>query len=68
MSIPKLMKIAAVVEATGLSRSAIYDRMLEGTFPRPVKLGVKAVRWVETEIAAYNESWIAKRDQQMGRA
>jgi prophage regulatory protein len=46
------------VEArTGLSRSTIYLRVSEGTFPRPVSLGARAVGWVESEIS----DWLAGR-------
>lgn len=49
------------VEArTGLSRSTLYQRIAEGSFPAPINLGNasigdRAVGWVESEI----ESWIA---------
>jgi prophage regulatory protein len=43
------------VEArTGLSRSTIYLRISEGTFPKPVSLGGRAVGWVEAEV----QDWI----------
>lgn len=46
------------VEArTGLSRSTIYHRVSEGTFPKPVNLGARAVGWLESEI----EAWLASR-------
>lgn len=35
---------------TGLSRSTIYLRIAEGAFPRPVKLGGRAVGWLSHEI------------------
>lgn len=39
------------VEArTGLSRSTIYARVGNGTFPKPVNIGPRAVGWVESEI------------------
>ncbi len=51
------------VEArTGLSRSTIYLRIQEGTFPRPINLGARAVGWVENEIEAWLESCIENRD------
>lgn len=44
------------VEArTGLSRSTIYLRIAEGTFPKPVSLGGRAVGWIEAEI----QGWIS---------
>jgi prophage regulatory protein len=46
------------VEArTGLSRSTIYQRMKEGTFPSPISLGSKAVGWLENEL----DAWLAER-------
>jgi prophage regulatory protein len=52
--------------ATGESRSTIYGKIKSGTFPKPVKLGRKAVGWVEDEIAEYNEAKIAARDSKNG--
>lgn len=52
------------VEAmTGLSCSSIYAAMAEGSFPRPVRLGVRAVGWVESEITAWIESRITASRQ-----
>lgn len=50
------------VEArTGLSRSTIYARIAEGSFPRPIGLGGgRAVGWIESEI---NE-WLRSRIEQ----
>jgi len=46
------------VEAqTGLSRSTIYARVNDGSFPPPISLGAKAVGWLQSEI----EAWIADR-------
>ncbi len=46
------------VEArTGLPRSSMYLLISKGTFPKPVKLGVRAVGWPESAI----EKWIAER-------
>jgi prophage regulatory protein len=44
------------VEArTGLSRSTIYLRIAAGSFPKPISLGARAVRWLESEV----EGWLA---------
>jgi len=50
------------VEArTGLSRSTIYARIAEGSFPRPIDLGGgRAVGWIEAEINA----WVQARIEQ----
>ncbi|MEL7104787.1 MAG: AlpA family transcriptional regulator [Pseudomonadota bacterium] len=41
---------------TGFSRSAIYDLMSKGEFPRPVRIGKRAVAWPESKIIEWLES------------
>ena len=52
------------VEArTGLSRSTIYLRCSQKTFPTPIHLGGRAVGWVEAEIDAWLQEQIASSRQ-----
>jgi prophage regulatory protein len=52
-----ILRLPAVKASTGLSRSTIYLRVAEGTFPRPVSLGGRAVGWLEAEI----QDWLQRR-------
>ncbi len=52
-----ILRRKQVEKRTGLSRSTIYLRIQEGAFPRPIKLGARAVGWLENEI----EAWLAAR-------
>jgi prophage regulatory protein len=54
-----IIRLPQVKTRTGLSRSTIYKRISEGSFPRQVSLGDKAVGWIEQEI----DDWIACRIQ-----
>ena len=45
-----------VERRTGLSRSTIYRKMREGTFPVPLKISERAVRWRDRDIRAYVDS------------
>jgi len=45
-----ILRLPSVKARTGLSRSTIYLRIKEGAFPKPVKLGARAVGWLESEI------------------
>lgn len=45
-----ILRLPAVKARTGLSRSTIYLRISEGSFPAPVSLGGRAVGWVEAEV------------------
>jgi prophage regulatory protein len=52
-----ILRLPAVKTRTGLSRSTIYLRISQGTFPRPVNLGGRAVGWLEAEI----QEWLQRR-------
>ena len=50
----KIIRLPAVKEMTGLSRSSIYLRMSNGVFPKSISLGGRAVGWLEADI----NSWL----------
>lgn len=52
-----ILRIGQVKEITGLGRSTIYLYITLGTFPRPRKLGARAVGWLSDEIF----QWVAER-------
>lgn len=47
---PRLLRLPEVMDRVGLRRSAIYQRMSEGRFPKSRSLGPKCSVWVEAEI------------------
>lgn len=55
-----ILRRKAVETRTGLSRSSLYEAMAKGRFPKPVRIGSRAVGWLESEI----RSWIAQRVEQ----
>lgn len=54
----KYLRRKSVLEHTGLSQSLLYEMMGRGEFPRPVKIGKRAVAWRQTDIA----NWQAQRE------
>ncbi|MBD3821176.1 MAG: AlpA family transcriptional regulator [Thiotrichales bacterium] len=46
----KVLRLPAVIEKTGLSRSSIYRLIQEGKFPPPVKLSARASAWFDDDI------------------
>jgi prophage regulatory protein len=58
----RILRLPEVEAATGKKRSAIYDGIADGTFPKPVPLGERAVGWIEDEILQWQEARIAERD------
>ena len=55
--VTKILRLPAVKNTTGLSRSTIYLRVSEGSFPEPVSLGGRAVGWIEAEV----DAWLKQR-------
>jgi len=54
----KLLRLRAVEEMTGLSRSSLYRLIQLDQFPAPIQLtGARAVAWVAEEV----EAWIQSR-------
>ena len=52
-----ILRLPDVKARTGLSRSTIYLRISEGSFPKPVSLGGRAVGWIESEV----NDWLEKQ-------
>jgi prophage regulatory protein len=53
----RVLRLPQVCHKIGLCRSMIYRLESEGRFPRRIKLGVRAVGWIESEV----EAWIRER-------
>lgn len=60
---PAIERLDAVRRRTGLARSTIYRMLAAGAdFPRPVKLGDRAIGFVAAEIDAWIAARAAERD------
>jgi len=57
-----ILRLPAVKQKTGQSRSTIYEKVQRGEFPAPVKIGERAVGWVEAEVDAWVLGRIEARD------
>jgi prophage regulatory protein len=53
----KLLRLNDVKGMTGLSKSTIYARISEGSFPRQIALGPRLVVWLEADI----QTWIKQQ-------
>ena len=51
-----LPRLPEVMEKTSLSRSAIYALIAKKSFPRPVRIARKAVRWRRDDLSAWIDS------------
>ena len=53
----QILRLPAVCWATGLGRSMVYQLEASSQFPRRVKIGARAVGWIEQEV----QLWLADR-------
>jgi prophage regulatory protein len=62
-----IIRLSQVKAVTGLSRSSIYKRIADRSFPRQVQLGPRSVGWLEREVDAWLAGCVAARDEGITR-
>ena len=56
MPIEQYLRRDRVEQLTGLSRSSIYCMMQNGEFPKPIRIGRRAVAWSEASIIEWQRN------------
>ena len=51
----RIVRLNTVLTRTGLSRSTIYRKIAEGTFPAQIKISINGAGWRESDI----DRWVA---------
>lgn len=46
----RILRLASVLERTGLTRSTLYRKIELGTFPRQIRISERCVGWRETDV------------------
>lgn len=49
----RIIRLKAVLARTGLSRSTMYRKMQNGTFPKNVQISTRCTGWRESAISAW---------------
>lgn len=57
----KVMRLPAVLDATGWAKPTLYNKIAEGKFPKGTKLDpdARAVVWFEDEVEAFQKAAVA---------
>ena len=55
-----VIRFPAVKSRCGISRSNIYQQINQGTFPKPIRLGERAVGWLTSDI----DEWLSRQIEQ----
>lgn len=59
----KLLRLQAVIDITGLSRSTILALCSQNAFPRKVYITPKTVAWISEEVHQWLEERISRRNE-----
>ncbi|MER9938710.1 AlpA family phage regulatory protein [Mesorhizobium sp. M0088] len=51
----RIIRLRTVLDRTGLSRSTLYRKIAEGTFPAQIKISINGAGWRESDV----NRWIA---------
>lgn len=54
----RLLRLNTVLDRTGLSRSTLYRKIEQGTFPRQLKISLRCSAWRESAV----EKWLRDPD------
>ncbi len=54
---PAVLRLEDLCRYTGKGRTAIYEGVKSRDFPAPIRLGVRAVGWLKSDV----DQWLADR-------
>ena len=64
--VQRLLRLEAVLPVSGAkSPQQLYNWIADGEYPSPIKIGKRAVAWVESEVVAAQQKRIAERDAKL---
>jgi prophage regulatory protein len=61
-----LLRLPEVIKITGRSRSSIYAGIKDGSFVQPIKIGERAIAFVQVEVEEWVQGRIAESRQDEG--
>ncbi len=62
----RIIRLNTVLSRTGLSRSTIYRKIAESTFPAQIRISINGAGWRESDIDRWIEDPVAWRPRREG--
>lgn len=62
----RIIRLKTVLDRTGLSRTTLYRKIAEGTFPRQLPISVHGAGWHESAVNRWIANPATYRDDQAG--
>ena len=63
----RILRINAVLERTGLTRSTLYRKIERGAFPKQIKLSERCAGWRESAVNAWLRNPMFYSEENPGR-
>lgn len=63
----RIIRLKTVLDRTGLSRSTVYRKIAEGTFPSQIRISVHGAGWHESAVNRWIEDPIGWRPDGEGK-
>jgi len=60
----RIIRLNTVLDRTGLSRSTIYRKIAEGTFPAQIRISIHGAGWRESDINRWVEDPVRWRPEE----
>ncbi|RWH72467.1 AlpA family phage regulatory protein [Mesorhizobium sp.] len=59
----RIIRLRTVLDRTGLSRSTLYRKIAEGTFPAQIKISINGAGWRESDVSLWVADPVAWRKE-----
>lgn len=64
----RILRLKTVLQRTGLSRSTLYRKIADGTFPRQLPISLNGAGWHESAVQRWIANPVAWRADEAGAA
>jgi prophage regulatory protein len=64
----RIIRLKTVLDRTGLSRTTLYRKMADGTFPDKVRISIHGAGWYESSVNRWIANPAAYREGRAGNA
>ena len=62
----QVLRLPEVMRRTGKRRTSLLQAIQRGEFPKPIRLGARAIGFIQSEVDAWIDARMAERDGQDG--
>ena len=58
----RVLRLPEVIRRTGKRRTSLLEAVRHGQFPKPIRIGARAIGFIEAEVDAWIDARMVERD------